>query len=108
MKQQLKRDLFAFLQASGASREDGSLLQQLEAELCYVDINCMSICNDDEGCADLSDKQLIELAELMSKEFLTTTFAETLEKCLKQLKTREWKQIEDLKSSKTSTETTSK
>lgn len=71
MKYELKERLLNYLENGGSEEERKSLINTMKkTEMGYVDINCMSVCTDDKGCADLTHEQLVMVADKMEDRLM--------------------------------------
>lgn len=71
MKYELKERLLNYLENGGSEEERKSLIDTMKkTEMGYVDIDSMSISTDDEGCADLTQEQLVKVADKMEDRLL--------------------------------------
>ena len=84
MKYELKERLLNYLENGGSEEERKSLINTMNYELGYVDIDCMSICTDDKGCANLTHEQLVMVADKM-EDRLMEDFNATLGDVIKEL-----------------------
>lgn len=85
MKYELKERLLNYLENGGSEEERKSLIDTMKkTEMGYVDINCMSVCTDDNGCADLTHEQLVKVADKM-EDRLMEDFNATLGDVIKEL-----------------------
>ena len=70
MKTEIKQRLLNYLENGGSEEERQSLIKKMNYELGYVDIDCMSICTDDSGCANLTNEQLHEVVDKMEDRLM--------------------------------------
>lgn len=85
MKTELKERLLNYLENGGSEEERKSLIDTMKkTEMGYVDIDSMSICTDDDGCANLTHEQLVKVADKMSDR-LMEDFNATLGDVIKEL-----------------------
>lgn len=70
MKTDIKKRLLTYLENGGTEKERQLLIKMMNNELSYVDIDCMSVCTDDNGCADLTMEQLQEVADKMEDRLM--------------------------------------
>ena len=85
MKTELKERLLNYLENGGSEEERKSLIDTMKkTEMGYVDIDSMSICPDDNGCANLTREQLAKVADKMSDR-LMEDFNATLGDVIKEL-----------------------
>lgn len=71
MKYEFKQRLLNYLENGGSEEERKSLIKMMkETEMGYADLDCMSVCTDDEGCADLTHEQLETVAEKLQDRLM--------------------------------------
>ena len=84
MKTDIKKRLLNYLEKGGSEEERKSLIKEMKYEMGYVDIQCMSVCTDDNGCANLNMEQLQKVADKM-EDRLMEDFNSTLGDVLDEL-----------------------
>lgn len=71
MKYEWKQRLLNYLENGGSEEERKSLINMMKcSELMYADLDCMSVCTDDEGCANLTHEQLETVAEKLQDRLM--------------------------------------
>lgn len=71
MKYENKQRLLNYLENGGSKTERKSLIKMMkETEMGYIDLDCMSVCTDDEGCANLTREQLETVAEKLQDRLM--------------------------------------
>ena len=70
MKTALKKEIYDYLKNGGSEEQRAKLIKSMECEMNYVDIDCMSVCTDDIGCANLTEEQLEEVAEKLEDRLM--------------------------------------
>ena len=71
MKYENKVRLLNYLEKGGSEEERKSLIKMMkETEMGYADLDCMSVCTDDNGCADLTHEQLETVAEKLQDRLM--------------------------------------
>ena len=84
MKYEHKQRIKNYLENGGDEKEKQALLKIMENELSYADLDCMSVCTDDEGCSNLTMEQLNEVANKL-QDRLMEDFNNTLGNVLDEL-----------------------
>lgn len=85
MKYEIKENILNYLKNGGSEQAKQGLIDYLEKnEMGYADLDCMSLCTDDEGCANLSIEQLREVADKL-QDRLMEDFNSQLGEVLKEL-----------------------
>lgn len=71
MKREIKERLVNYLENGGTINERKFLLDYLKQnEMGYADLDCMSVCTDDEGCANLTMEQLENVADKLQDRLM--------------------------------------
>ena len=71
MKYEFKQRLLNYLENGGSEEERKTLVNLMKnCEMGYVDLDCMSVCTDDNGCADLTHEQLETVAEKLQDRLM--------------------------------------
>lgn len=70
MKCEIKQRIQNYLENGGDEKERQALIKIMHNELSYVDLDNMSLCTDDNGCADLTKEQLRVVADKLEDRLM--------------------------------------